>query len=64
MTAASVNVNINLALPQGWTGEQIQEHIVDLLAEHIAPVEGVVEFEVVNIRVNADPLFNAPLLQW
>jgi hypothetical protein len=63
MTIAEVNVNIQVALPQGWTAEQIRERFVDLLAETIAPTEGVVEVEVKDVQVNGDPFGRSLLTQ-
>jgi hypothetical protein len=56
VTIAEVNVNLFLAFPQGWTKADVEDHINDLLTKAAEDRDhNVVEFEVVDTRVNADP---------
>lgn len=55
MTIGSVNVNIQMAMPQGLTKDQLRERIVEILAESLHPEDGVIEFEVGDVISNADP---------
>lgn len=55
MTVASVNVNIQLAFPQGYTADEVRERVLMLLADALVPEDGVVEFDLSDVQVNADP---------
>lgn len=56
MTIASANINLQLALPQGRTAEEVLELLSNLLSE-LQDEQGspVVDFEISDVHVNADP---------
>ena len=60
MTIAEANVTLRLAMPQGWTKEEVQEELNDILtALEERTAEGrerlMLEFEVQTVTVDANP---------
>jgi hypothetical protein len=60
MTIAEANVNLQLALPEGWTKADIESELNDILTalqDKIATDRGwIVEFDTNVLHADADPL--------
>ena len=55
MTIVSANLNLQIALPQGRTHEEVLDLLNDFLTEMTQGESMIIEAEVGTVHVNADP---------
>jgi hypothetical protein len=67
MTIAEANVNLKLALPQGWTKTEVEDHLNDLLTELQGKAQDdhgmLLEFDATVMHVDADPFITSKVMR-